>query len=72
MNKKLEYLKTHHSVEFISKRTIVFNELSEKQSIFCCCGKIASGLHESGCRKFNAKVDKETVNRLNHLIPNKL
>ena len=72
MNKKLEYLKNHHSVEFISKRAIVFNELSEKQSIFCCCGQLASGLHESRCRKFNAKVDKETVNRLNHLIPNKL
>lgn len=30
----------------------------------------ADWINES--RKFNAKVDKETVNRLNHLIPNKL
>lgn len=36
--------------------------------MFCVCGKLATGLHESSCRKFNKVVDAETVKRLNHLI----
>lgn len=63
-NDKIQYLKTQFMKEWNSTRIKVFDELSDNQSIFCCCGKLASGLHESNCRKFNAKVDAETAYRL--------
>lgn len=65
---KVEWLKTHFFSDFISTRERVFNELSDKQSIFCVCGKLATGLHERSCRRFNKVVDSETVKRLNNLI----
>lgn len=65
---KVEWLKTHFFSDFISTRERVFNELSDKQSMFCICGKLATGLHERSCRRFNKFVDSETVKRLNHLI----
>jgi len=46
------------------ERTIVENELSNNQSMFCVCGKLATGFHEMNCRKFNDKVDIETLKRL--------
>ena len=57
--------------EWNSTRIKVFDELSDNQSIFCCCGKLASGLHESNCRKFNAKVDAETAYRLREKLTKK-
>lgn len=65
---KVEWLRTHFFADFISTRQKVFDELSDKQSMFCVCGKLATGLHENHCRKFNSLVDKETVVRLEHLI----
>ena len=65
---KVEWLKTRFFSDFISTRERVFNELSDKQSMFCICGKLATGLHERSCRKFNKVVDSETVKHLNHLI----
>lgn len=66
MNKKerIEYLKTHQSKIWLETRKQIFEELSNEQSMFCCCGKLATGLHEINCRKFNAKVDKVTLDRL--------
>ena len=54
----IQYLKTQFMEEWNSTRT----------KVFCCCGKLATGLHESNCRKFNAKVDAETAKRLEKLI----
>ena len=34
------------------------------QTMFCICGKLATGLHEKNCRRFNEKVDKETARKL--------
>lgn len=51
----------------VSTRQKVFDELSERQTMYCCCGKLATGLHEHNCKKFNDKVDIETLKRLtNH------
>lgn len=47
----IQYLKTQFREEWNSTRIKVFNELSDSQSMFCCCGKLATGLHESNCRK---------------------
>ncbi|PXZ44731.1 hypothetical protein DMB45_04655 [Sanguibacteroides justesenii] len=70
-NDKIQYLKTQFMKEWNSTRIKVFDELSDNQSIFCCCGKLASGLHESNCRKFNAKVDAETAYRLREKLTKK-
>lgn len=69
MNEKerIEYLKTNHFHDWSSARQKVFDELSDKQSMFCCCGKLATGLHEASCSKFNRMVDCETASRLKGL-----
>lgn len=66
---KLEYLRTNHIISFVKTRQEVFDELSEQQTMFCCCGKLATGLHESNCSKFNRKVNNETIKRLSDLLP---
>lgn len=68
---KLEYLKDVNLDLFIRTRNQVEKELSDMQPMFCCCGKLATGLHESHCRKFKEKVDAEVINRLQHLLPSK-
>lgn len=67
---ELEYLKDNHLGLFLKTRQQAFDELSEKQTTFCCCGRLATGLHEYNCSKFNNKVDVYTINRLRHLLPN--
>lgn len=59
---KINAIKLSHVTEWLRLRNRTFDDLSSMQEIFCCC-RIASGLHESRCGKFNAKVDKETLRR---------
>lgn len=66
---KLEYLQANHLIAFVKIRQEVFDELSEQQTVFCCCGKLASGIHEAHCSKFNRKVNDETIKRLADLLP---
>lgn len=68
---KLAYLKEVDFDIFIKTLNQVRKELSEGQTMFCCCGKLATGLHEAHCKKFNDKVDAETIKRLQHLLPSK-
>lgn len=68
-SEKLAYLKDNHFGVFIMTRHQVFNDLSDKQTMFCCCGKLATGIHEDNCTKFNNKVDTETIKRLSYLLP---
>lgn len=67
-HEKLEVIKSKNLDLFIKTRQQVFNELSDQQTMFCCCGKLATGLHESHCRRFNDKVDSETIKRLDFLL----
>ena len=69
-HEKLAYLKDTDLGLFVKTRQEVFNELSDQQTMFCCCGKFATGLHEMNCTKFNKKVDVETIERLSHLLSN--
>lgn len=71
ISERIEYLKTLQLSTWLSTRQKIFDELSNNQSMFCCCGKLATGLHEQNCRKFNESVDKETVNRLKEFSPKK-
>ena len=61
---RLEKIKNEQFSLYFTERIKVFNELSDAQPMFCCCGRLASGLHESNCRKFNKKVDFETLKRV--------
>ena len=70
-HEKLAYLKDNHFQLFLTTRREVFNELSDSQTTFCCCGRLATGLHESHCIRFNNKVNAETIKRLKHLLPSK-
>lgn len=66
---KRAFLVNNHRAEWLKTRNEVFNELSDNQQLICCCGRLATGLHESNCSKFHHKVDAETIRRLKHLIP---
>lgn len=66
---KLEYIQEHHFGDWVDMRRKVDNELSDRQAMFCVCGRLATGFHESSCRRFNNKVNSETIKRLAHLIP---
>ena len=68
-HEKLAYLKDADFGLFVKTRQMVFDELSDRQTMFCCCGRLATGLHEDNCTKFNNKVNSETINRLSHLLP---
>lgn len=66
---QIEAIKDKDLSLWVETRNSVFEILSCQQSMFCCCGKLATGLHEQNCRKFNENVDKETVNRLKEFSP---
>lgn len=68
-DEKLAYLKDANFGLFVKTRQMIFDELSDQQTMFCCCGRLATGLHERNCTKFNNKVDTETINRLSYLLP---
>ena len=64
---KNELLDEHLSL-WLSVRGEVLNKLSNTQGLRCICGRLATGLHEDRCSKFQNKVDKATVNRCNELL----
>ena len=65
---KLTYLQDNYFKEWLEMRQKVENEISNKQAMFCLCGRIATGLHESNCLKFRDKVNSETLKRLDYLL----
>jgi len=67
---KLIYLQDNHFGEWLKTRQEVSNDISDRQSVFCVCGRLATGLHESSCRKLQNKITSETVKKLSHLIEN--
>lgn len=69
ISEKLEYLQSNHFSEWLNTRRKVADEFSDRQSMFCLCGRLATGLHENGCRRFNDAITKEAVKRLEHLLP---
>jgi len=67
-SEKTKTLQDNHFSEWLKQRHIVEDELSQKQSMFCLCGKLATGLHERNCKKFNLFVNKETMKKMKHLL----
>ena len=68
ITEKIDYLQTNHFNEWLKTRQAIENELSNQCKIFCICGRLATGLHESNCRKFNNRVTTDTMKKLEHLI----
>lgn len=68
-NEKLAYLIHNHFDLFVETHLRAYNDLSEKQEVFCCCGRVATYSHEVHCKDFGAKVENETIKRLRHLLP---
>ena len=66
---KIAYLKEVDFGLFVMTRNQVMEELSGRQSMFCCCGRLATSLHEAHCKKFNDKVDAEVIKKLQYLLP---
>jgi hypothetical protein len=68
LNDKISFLCDKHGD--LWNRTVqeIENTLSAQQSMFCVCGKLATGFHESNCYKFRKKVWQETVKKLEYLI----
>ena len=64
-----EWLYNNHWREWVTTRDAEFNRLSDEQGTWCCCGALATGLHEQRCRRFQNKVDAATIKKLKHLIP---
>lgn len=66
MNKKekIEFVKEKYFDEWTKTRSEVVTEMSNNQGLFCCCGKLATGMHENSCRKFIDRVDSETTKRI--------
>ena len=65
---KLKYIQENYLGEWLKTRQETENELSDSQSMFCVCGRLATGLHESHCRKFQNKIINETLKKLGHLL----
>jgi hypothetical protein len=68
IQEKLRYLQDNYFGEWLKTREKVEGELSDNQTVECVCGHLATGLHESNCKRFQNKVLRETVKRLNYLI----
>lgn len=67
---KIDYLQENHLREWIKTHAKVEQELSDARiGFFCECGNLATGSHESSCRKFRNKIMNETIKRLAHLLP---
>jgi len=65
---KIQTLQDNHFSQWVKTRHEVDEEVSNKQTTFCVCGKLATGLHERTCRRYIQIVNAKTVERLKHLI----
>ena len=68
LQEKLNILQDNHFSEWLKTRREVANEESAKQSMFCVCGRLATGLHESHCTKLSKRITNITIKRLSHLL----
>ena len=66
--KKIAFLQQNHIVEWLETRRKVADEMSDKQSLMCLCGRLATGLHEMNCTKFQRNINEETARRLANLL----
>lgn len=68
MDKADQELIDAHFSEWVTTRQKVEDEISDRQTMFCICGRLATGLHESSCQKLRREVDRQTLVRLKKSI----
>lgn len=66
---KKNYLITNHYTEWVTEYRKQENIISDSVPMVCFCGRLATGLHISRCRKFIEKVESATIKSLEHLLP---
>ena len=71
ITEKLKYIQDNHLDEWLKTKQTIENEISDSQSVYCLCGRLATGLHESHCKKFRNKIINESVKRLKYLFNSK-
>ena len=68
IQQKIAHLQDNHLSEWLRVRRETENEISDKHLLFCVCGRLATGLHENCCKKFQDKITSETLKKLKHLM----
>ena len=61
---KMRALQDNNFAGWLKARQEAWDELSEKHSMFCVCGRLCTGLHEQNCRRFQDDVTLKTIKRL--------
>lgn len=64
---RIAFLNKYAMGDWIRTRKEANEEVSNEHSMWCTCGNLCTGLHESYCKKFQEKVNTRTVNKLKHL-----
>ena len=67
-NEKKESLIDEYFGEWMEIRKVVENEESAKNNMFCTCGRLATGLHERSCRKFQNMVNAKAYTKLKRFV----
>lgn len=67
----IKYLTENHYQEFIETYKQVDQEFQEKYPLFCVCGKLSTGLHETYCKRAREAKYRQTIERLSHLLAKK-
>lgn len=65
---KIDFFHNKYFSSWLAKRQEVEHRISDSNTMFCFCGRLATGFHESSCGKFRKAVDAQTVKELEHLI----
>ena len=68
LKQKIAKLKSEFFPVWLKTYDECSEEVSNEHSMFCVCGRLATGLHESSCAKFRKEVEKRTVKKLEHLL----
>ena len=64
LEEKKEILFREDTTKWLKTRAENERFFSDAQGMWCCCGALATGLHEARCKKFQHKVDVMTVRML--------
>lgn len=56
----LNAIRTSHPALYDEARKSALDRADSETSIFCYCGRLATGLHTVNCRRFREKLDRYT------------
>ena len=66
-SERIAFLQKYAMNDWLKARQEADKEVSDEHSMFCVCGKLCTGLHESYCQRFKNKVNGRAVEKLKHL-----